>query len=216
MTAPKAPRIAKVPEPAYTSAELTDVEPDSRLEGLEFDGGDAAGHDLTDVTFTGCRLQQLSLHVANLTGATFAESVLTEINAPVFSAPRSSWWNTTIECSRIGSGELYDCVWRSVVVRGGKLDYLNFRYAKLTDVLFIDRIIGDLDFSHATLTRVAFKDCGIGGLRASGATLKDVDLRTNEISSITDLAALKGAVIDEYQLQLLAPAMTDELGITVL
>lgn len=213
MTLPKA--ISKVPEPAYTPADLIAIEPDRRLEGLDFDGGGGAGRDLTDMTFTGCRLQQLSLHEAALTGATFAESVLIEINAPVFSALRSSWWNASIERSRIGSGELYDCVWRSVVVRGGKLDYLNFRYAKLTDVVFIDCIIGDLDFSHAALTRVAFKDCRIGGLGASGATMKDVDLRANEIGGITDLAALKGAVIDEYQ-QLLAPALAEELGINVL
>lgn len=215
MSLPKAPRIAKVPEPAYTLAELVDIEPDSRLEALEFDGGDGESQDLTDVTFTGCRLHQVSLHEAALTGATFAESTLTEINAPVFSAPRSSWWSTSIERSRIGSGELYDTVWRSVVVQGGKLDYLNFRYAKLTDVVFTDCIIGDLDFSHAALSRVAFKDCRIGGLRASGATMKDVDLRANEIGSITDLAALRGAAIDEYQLQLLAPAMAAELGIIV-
>lgn len=210
----RAPRLPTAP-PSYTPAKLEEIDPDSRLEALEIEHEDAAGQDLADVTFTECRLQNVSLHEANLNRVTFAESTLAGINAPVFSAPHSSWWNTAIENARVGSGELYDSVFRSVTFAGGKLDYLNFRYAKLTDVLFTGCIIDELDFSQAKLIRVAFEDCRIGTLHASGTAMQDVDLRANEIDRIVSLAGLKGASIDEYQLQLLAPALAQELGISV-
>lgn len=213
-------RLAKVPRgpkppPSYTSAKLSTIEPDSRLEAMEYEYDDGAGLELTDVTFTECRLAHVTLHEADLTGATFGESELSHLNAPAFSAPRSSWWNTAVDNPRIGSGELYDSVLRSVTFTGGKLDYLNFRYAKLTDVLFSGCIIDELDVSHAQLTRVAFEDCRIGTLQAPGAAMNNVDLRGNELDRIVSLAGIKGACIDEYQLQLLAPAMAAEIGISV-
>ncbi|GAB3528422.1 pentapeptide repeat-containing protein [Arthrobacter monumenti] len=214
MKGPKAPRMPTAP-PSYTDGRFDEVEPDARLEALDFERDDAEGADLSEVTFTECRLRHVSLHEADLKSATFAESSLSDINAPVFSAPHSSWWNTAVENARVGSGELYDSVFRSVTFTGGKLDYLNFRYAKLTDVLFSGCIIDELDFSHAKLVRVAFEDCRIGTLHASGAMMQGVDLRANELSRIVSLAGLKGASIDEYQLQLLAPALARELGINV-
>lgn len=216
MASPRAPRISKVLPPLYSPADLTEVAKDSRLEALAFKGDDGAGLDLTDVTFTACHLEKVSLHEANLERVTFAETVLQEINAPVLSASKSSWWNTLLSGSRIGSGELPDTVFRSVTIEGGKLGYLNFRYAKLTDVLFTGCLLEELDFSHATLTRVAFRDCRIGAIRASAATFRDVDLRGSELERVVDLAALRGSTIDEFQLQLFAPAMAHELGITVL
>lgn len=216
MASPKAPRISKVAPTSYFPADLTEVRSEDRLEALAFTGDDGAGLNLAEVTFTQCRLEKVSLHEARLEGATFAESVLEDINAPVLEAPRSSWWNTSLSSSRIGSGELRDAAWRSVTVTGGKLGFLNFRYAKLTDVVFTGCLIEELDFSHAGLTRVAFRDCRIGTFRASAGKYKDLDLRGSELERVVDLGALRGSTIDEFQLQLMAPAMSAELGISVL
>lgn len=81
MRGPKAPRLPTAP-PSYTAGKFDDVEPDTRLEALDFDHDDAAGVDLSDVTFTECRLRHVSLHEADLKSATFAESSLSDINAP--------------------------------------------------------------------------------------------------------------------------------------
>jgi uncharacterized protein YjbI with pentapeptide repeats len=111
---------------------------------------------------------------------------------------------------------LYESGWQSVRIDGGKLDFLNLRGAKLTDVLISDCIINELDFGSATGTRVALKNCTIGALDFSGAKLKDFDLRSSEFRSISGLGSLSGVVIDEYQLGLLAPLLAGHLGLTVL
>ena len=46
---------------------------------------------------------------------------------------------------RLGSAELYESGWQSVRIDGGKLDFLNLRGSKLTDVLISDCIINELD-----------------------------------------------------------------------
>lgn len=213
VAAPRLPRVA--PPSSYITATADDLEPDAQLEDLRLDGVDAADRDLSGATFNACALYRPNLHQADLTGATFAETVIEDLQAPVLSAARSHWWGSTLLRPRVGSGELYDGVLRSVLVEAGKLDLVNLRYAKLQDVRFTGCIIDDLDLTQARLTRVAFEDCRIGHLRLSAATLADVDLRNNEIRAIEGLDGLRGAAIDEDQLRLLAPALAAHLGITV-
>ena len=43
--------------------------------------------------------------------------------------------------------------WQSVRIDGGKLDFLNLRGAKLTDVLITDCIINELDLGSAAGTQ---------------------------------------------------------------
>ncbi len=101
-------------------------------------------------------------------------------------------------------------------IDGGKIDFLNLRAAKVTDLLITGCIINELDFSGATLTRVAFKDCTIGTLDVRAATLKDVDLRTSDFRTLNGVGSLAGAVIDDYQLQLMAPLLAAHVGLKVL
>ena len=97
-----------------------------------------------------------------------------------------------------------------------KLDYLNLRGAKLTDVLITDCIINELDLGSAAATRVALKGCTIGALDLTGAKLKDFDLRGADFRSVSGIGNMAGVVMDEYQLGLLAPLLAAHLGITVI
>jgi uncharacterized protein YjbI with pentapeptide repeats len=117
---------------------------------------------------------------------------------------------------RLGSAELYESGWESVRIDGGKLDFLNLRGAKLTDVLISDCIINELDLGSGAATRVTLKNCTIGTLDLTGARLKDFDLRGSDFRSISGLGSLAGVVIDDYQLSLLAPLLAAHLGVVVL
>lgn len=101
-------------------------------------------------------------------------------------------------------------------IDGGKVDFLNLRGSKLTDVLISGCIINELDLGAARATRVKLEDCTIGSLDLTGSKLKDFDLRGTAFRKISGLGSLSGLVIDEYQLGLLAPLIAAHLGVTVL
>jgi uncharacterized protein YjbI with pentapeptide repeats len=157
----------------------------------------------------------VSFHETQLRGAAFRDCILTESYAPVLTAARSSLRDVEIGNPRWGSAELYDSGWQAVRIDGGKLDYLNLRGSKLTDVQISDCIIGELDLGSCTATRVALKNCTIGTLDFSGARLVDFDLRGTDFRTVSGLGSLAGLVIDDYQLTLLAPLLATHLGIVV-
>ena len=149
-------------------------------------------------------------------GRGFRDCILAELYAPVFEGGpvhvrdvrdrATPGWGRR-NCTR--------AAWQSVRIDGGKLDYLNLRGSKLTDVQISDCIINELDLGSCTATRVALKNCTIGTLDLTGARLKDFDLRGTDFRTISGLGSLAGLVIDDYQLSLLAPLLAGHLGIRV-
>ena len=171
--------------------------------------------DLAGITLQECVLDGVSLNDTDLRGARFMECTFTDLFAPVFRAPRTSWRETSLRGTRWGSAELYDSRLDAVHLEGGKLDYVNLRSAQLTDVLVSGCIIGELDLTGVRATRVAFQDCTIGTLTLDGARLKDTDLRSSTFRGLNGLDGLRGATVDDYQLQLLAPFLADSMGLRV-
>jgi uncharacterized protein YjbI with pentapeptide repeats len=215
---------AKITAPRVTPVRLenlTDQPASAFRRGERYDGGrysraEADGLELGGTDFAECEFQGASFNDTQLRGSTFRDCILGELYAPVFKASRSTWREVEFRNPRLGSAELYESGWHSVRIDGGKLDFLNLRGAKLTDVLISDCIINELDLGSATGTRVALKNCTIGSLDLSGAKLKDFDLRSSGFRSISGLGSLGGVVIDEHQLNLLAPLLASHLGLTVL
>ncbi|WP_158250985.1 pentapeptide repeat-containing protein [Cryobacterium sp. Y82] len=184
-------------------------------EAERYTGIDLDGRDLTGITFEGCEFSKVSLHETTLRGASFSECLATDLHAPVFSAPRSSWRDVRIEHARLGSVEAYEATMRSVHIDGSKLDFVNLRNATLTDVLLSNCIIEELDLGSATVQRLELQNCRIGILEIGGAKLKDVDLRSSDFSAVHGLEGLRGATIDDAQLSLLAPLLAAHLGLRV-
>lgn len=215
---------AKVTAPRLTPVRLenlTEQPPSDFRRGERYDGGrysraGADGLELSGTDFAECEFEGVSFNDTQLRGSSFRDCILGELYAPVFKAARSTWRDVELRNPRLGSAELYESGWQSVHIDGGKLDFLNLRGAKLTDVLITDCIINELDLGSAAGTRVALKNCTIGSLDVSGARLKDFDLRGTEFRSISGLGSLAGVVIDDYQLGLLAPLLAAHLGVTVL
>jgi uncharacterized protein YjbI with pentapeptide repeats len=223
--APRTPgRASKVAAPRLTPVRLENLTEQRASDfrgGERYDGGlysrvEADGLELGGTDFTECEFQGVSFNDTQLRGSSFRDCILTELYAPVFKAARSTWRDVEFRNPRLGSAEMYESGWHSVHIDGGKLDFLNLRGAKVTDVLISDCIINELDLGSVVGTRVALKNCTIGSLDLAGAKLKDFDLRGTEFRSISGLGSMAGVVIDEYQLGLLAPLLAAHLGVTVL
>ena len=184
-------------------------------EAQRFSGCDLSGRDLTGASFTECEFTAVTLNETRLRGVTFSECLTTDLHAPVFSAPRSTWRDVRVDHARLGSVEAYDAQLRSVHIDGSKLDFVNLRNATLTDVLISNCIIDELDLGGSTVQRLELQNCRIGTLDVTGAKLKDVDLRSSDFGAMHGLQGLRGATIDDAQLALLAPLLAAHLGILV-
>jgi uncharacterized protein YjbI with pentapeptide repeats len=102
------------------------------------------------------------------------------------------------------------------LVRGGKIDFLNLRQARLRDVVFESCVLVEPDFGGARLERVEFVDCALRAADFTAATLTDVDLRgAAELDIAAGVDRLAGAVISAAQLLDLAPVLAGQLGIRV-
>lgn len=217
-------RAAEVAPPRLAPVELPDLEDQQepairrgdRHENVQFSRVAADGLELGGAVFAECRFDGASFNEAQLRGASFRDCILAELYAPVFRGARSTWREVEFRNPRLGSAELYECGWQSVRIDGGKVDFLNLRGAKLSDVLISGCIINELDLGAASATRVRLEDCTVGSLELEGAKLKDFDLRGTEFRKISGLGSLSGLVIDEYQLGLLAPLVAAHLGVKVL
>lgn len=176
---------------------------------------DLTGRDLTGVTLTGCVIRSGVLSDVVLRSAQVIDTRLADAYATTLLASRSLWRGSLLERVRIGSAELFDTDLVSTSLRSSKVDDLNGRAARWTDVIVADCDITTLDLAGARLERVAFERCRIGTLELSGTTCTDVDLRSTTIGHIDGLEGLRGATIEPGQLIELAPALARNLGIVV-
>ncbi|MFJ4107068.1 pentapeptide repeat-containing protein [Oerskovia enterophila] len=209
------PRIKRLRAGVRTPGDATVLGAEERRHDERFEGADLSHADLSDITFERCDLVGLSLHQADLRAATFSESRLERIDAPVLSAPRSVWHDVVLDGSRIGSAELYESGWRSVELVDCKLGYVNLRGATVRDLRLTRCTVDELDLTNAQATRVAFEDTAVDHLVLASARLVHVDLRGAALRRITSIERLAGATVSPAQLVDLAPLFAVELGIRV-
>lgn len=184
-------------------------------DGVRFDGGDLTDYDLEGSSFRECVFDGVSLGGARLRGGRFVESRFVDSFAPELRAARTTWRAVRLDRPRWGSAELFDSEIESLRLSGGKIDYLNLRSSTLTDVVIEGCSIGELDLGGAVATRVSLVDCRLGSLDVTGARLASVDLRGATFDRVDGLEGLSGAVIDEFQLSLLAPLLAARIGLIV-
>lgn len=189
--------------------------PGDSYDGQRFDRPDFEGTNLTSSDFLECELNGPAMNNTEMRGVRFRGTALHDSFAPIMKGARTSWRDSEVTSPRWGSAELYDSTWQSVRIDGGKIDFLNLRAAKITDLLISDCIIGELDLGGASVNRMTLKNCRIGTLDLQQATLKDLDLRGTDFRTLNGVGSMAGVVIDDYQLGLLAPVLATHLGITV-
>lgn len=212
---PHPPRFVPLRLPELTDATAEDVVDRDDRQAERFRDVDLSGRDLRFVTFAECELLGCQLSDADLTGAHLIETRASDLDAAVFTAPRSEFRSVEIVRSRLGSFEVYESQWRSVLVADTKLGYLNARAGTWSDVVFRDCVITELDLSSTTATRMSFPGCRIENLQLRDSHLAEVDLRAAELHVIDGLGGLSGCTVTPDQLQLLAPLLAEHLGIDV-
>ncbi|MDD9349419.1 pentapeptide repeat-containing protein [Mumia sp.] len=194
-TTTRRPQLDPLAVEGFDEGVADDLAPSADLEGAAF-------HDLTADSLS-------------LAGARLREALLDRVNVAVLRAPRVTLRDVRIEGSRIGSADLYDSEWDSVLVSGCKLSFVNLRGTRLRDVVFSDCVIDELDLVEATVLRVSFVRCTIARLDLQHASASHLDLRGAELREIVGVTALRGVTISPLQLSLLAPIIADSLGIVV-
>jgi uncharacterized protein YjbI with pentapeptide repeats len=209
------PRITFIEPTGLADGDVQTLEPHESREGERFDGGDLTDVDLAGVSLIECVLDAVTLTDTGLRGSRFVDSRFSASFATSLVAARSSWRQVRIDNARWGSAELFDSEFESVIISGGKIDFLNLRGAKLTDVVVEDAQITELDLASVIGTRVAIRNCRIETIDFTRATCLDVDLRDSSFSRVVGIQGMRGTILSEQQLAEFAPVMAGQLGIRI-
>jgi uncharacterized protein YjbI with pentapeptide repeats len=180
-----------------------------RFEGLRLD------EDLAGLVLDGCELTDVSGDEVRADGARLLESALDRLNVTTLRAKGSVWRDVRLTGSRIGAAEWFDAEWRGVELISCRIGYLNLAGARIQDVRLTDCVLDELDLRGAEARRVAIDGGRIGTLSVTEARLQHVDLTGTELGGVDRAEGLRGAVVDDGQLGLLAPLLAEALGIRV-
>jgi uncharacterized protein YjbI with pentapeptide repeats len=184
-------------------------------DGRRFGSRDVSGEDLSGVSFLECALVGWTAHDTRLRDASFAETRIESLNAPVLRADRAAFRNVELDRSRFGSADLSDSRVEQLVVTGSKLGWVNLRASQLRDVVFRDCTFEELDLSGAQISRMAFVDCTAGKLALSRSTSRHLDLRGLRFDGVDGPEGLRGATLSGAQLAVMAGMFAEHFGIRV-
>jgi uncharacterized protein YjbI with pentapeptide repeats len=196
-------------------ADVGDLVAGADLELREFRGLDLAGSDANAARLLECVLVDCRLDGVLLGGARVLGSELSELRATTLGAVRSTWRDVTMTGCRFGAFDATSSSLTDVRISGGKFDFMNLRGATMTRVVVEDCLIGELHLAGASLRTVRFADCRIDSLEMRNATAAELDLRGADLRVVDGVEHLRGARISEAQLQQLAPALAEHVGLLV-
>ncbi|MFE6776594.1 pentapeptide repeat-containing protein [Streptomyces sp. NPDC057702] len=212
----RAPRRPTVSLPALTAYADGELETEGDYDGLDLADLDLSGQVARGARFLDCGIRRCALGGTVLAGARFVDSAIAEVRGVGTDLSSASLRDVELTDARLGGTQAHGGSWERVLVRGGKIDYLNLRRARLRDVTFEGCVLIEADFGDASLERVSFVGCVLRRADFSAARMKDVDLRgVTELDIARGLDALSGAVISPAQLLDLAPAFASQLGVRV-
>ena len=192
-----------------------DVLTGDRIEGKRIETFDLSGERLPDLEIEESVIGTLRADSADLRGLRVRDSIVETLDAPVFKASSSSWREVRIAGGRVGSAELYDAGLNGVEFVGMKLGFVNLRGSTLTDVVFRDCVIDELDIADAKLLRVSFDGSSIRAAEGSNTRIDHVDLRGADLDRVERLEGFRGATIGADQLYTLAPLLAAQAGYRV-
>lgn len=173
------------------------------------------GVQADSVSFDETRLERAIFTDARLQRLSFRDSLLTSCDFSMVRSAHGSWHRVVIQKGRMTGWDTSASVLQDVHFKHCKLDLINMRFSKLTRVLFEDCVLTGADFSNATLVQVVFDGCQLDQAEFSQVSLEKVDMRGSELIGLRGWRFLKGAIIDDVQLQSIAPYLAAEIGLQV-
>src|SRR3954468_21530048 len=181
-----------------------------RFEGTDFTGAHAEGHSFLECSVIGGTLDE-----AHLAGSRWSECEWERVGGVGLTLAEASLVETVMEGCRLAAVSAWGSTWRDGTVRGGKVDFLNLRGARLKDVAFVDCVVVELDLQEATVDGLTFDGCTLVTPTFGRGTYAALDLSGATLRSPVGLAGLKGATMSRSQVIELADALAVELGITI-
>jgi len=201
--------------PGRTTPFTGTLQPEEDYDGLAFQDLDLTGARGASARFLECVVEGCDLTSAVLAGSRWSECSLTRVRGVGTDLTEASLVDVTVTDARLGALAAYGSTWRRVIVRGGKIEFLNLRGASLREVQFEDCVLIEPDVGDATLKDVTFSGCTLVGAQFHGAKLTAVELSDARLLEPKGLTSIGGATISRVQLLELADAFADQLGITV-
>ena len=191
-----------------------ELRPGADLEAVECAGATLDRLDLGDALVTTARLSGLTADEAVLSGARLTEVDLDQVGLTVLRAAGSRWREVRVS-GRVGVLDAPGAQWWCVHLTGCRLGYVDLSGAALVDVALTDCVVDELVLTGATARRVALPGTRVHTLSVRDSRLTDVDLRRAALTSVDDVAGLRGATVGPDQLEMLAPLMAQGLGLRV-
>lgn len=145
-TGVKGARRPEVRLPVLEPYEGGGLEPDGDYDGLDFREADLSGQDGRGARFMDCALTGCALGETRLRHARFLDSALTGVRGVGTDLAEATLRDVELTDARLGGPQLHGAVLERVLVRGGKIDYLNLRTARLRDVVFEGCVLVEPDF----------------------------------------------------------------------
>jgi len=192
-----------------------DLAPAESYDGAHFDQLDLDGPDASGSGFLECAFTRVSVQNGRLRRTQFTDVWLRDVRLISTTLAEATWVNSAVTGSVAAGVEAFGARLRQVVLRGCKLDSVNFRDAVLVDVTFDNCVLRDVDFAGATLTRTAFPSCRLVTTNFTRVTLDQADLRGAELGITVDPLSLRGAIVTPAQLADIAPLLADSIGLIV-
>ena len=91
----------------------------------------------------------------------------------------------------------------------------SFRTSKFDDVLFAGCRMEQADFTEADLRGARFEDCNLTGAQFWGARMTGTRFARCELTEITGVTSMRGAVITSADAVTLAYILANALGIAI-
>lgn len=192
------------------------MEPEGEYDTVLFDGRTFDAIDAGNALFIGCTFSAVTLNGGTYRRSRFNDVSLRGVRAVGADLAETDWLDAKVHTSAFSGVEAFSVRWRRVVLQGCKLDSVNFRAAKFTDVVFEDCVLRDVDWAGAALDTVRFPGSALHRVRFDKATMADVDFRRAAELDVADgYTSLRGAIVDSGQLMSMASALAAALGIMV-
>jgi uncharacterized protein YjbI with pentapeptide repeats len=199
----------------YDGAAPDALQDEGHYDGVLFEGLSLSVANANHTRFMECAFSDVTLDDVALRKSRLSDVWLRDVRLLSADLAGSSWLDGWfIGCSGAGI-QAFDASFQRVVFADGKLDSWNFRGATLTDVTFDHCLLRDTDFGGAKLKRVTFAGCTLTRADFSRAVLEKVDMRGAELDITAGYESLRGAIMTTGQLISLAPALAQQIGITI-
>lgn len=210
------PRQPRVPESLEEAAKDVAVRDEDALSEVEVRGARWAGIHVSGLRVHGALLADCDLTEAALTGPEFTDTIFLESNLSNVAVRGGSLTRVLVDGGRLtgvqfGETTVRDTVWRNV-----SADLAALRLAELIRVTFESCNLREADFTGARCAWVRFHDCDLRGAIFSKARFANSEFRRCRLEGIEGIGSLGGTAMALDAVLGLAPALANELGITLL